>query len=55
MVCASCAHSTDLMHPEDVYELSAKCKDAAERWKPVADELWDEHNREAAPTGESAR
>ena len=34
------AHSTDLQNPEDVHELSAKCKNAAENWAPVADELW---------------
>ena len=45
MVCASCAHSTDLMNPEDVYNLSAKCKNAADNWKPVADELWAERTR----------
>ena len=26
--------------PEDVDELCAKCKAAAEAWQPVADELW---------------
>lgn len=40
MVEISGAKSTDLQNPEDVHDLSAKCKDAAERWAPVADELW---------------
>ncbi len=35
------ALSTDLQNPEDVYELSAKCKNAADRWAPVADGLWE--------------
>lgn len=34
------AHSTDLQSPEDVRALTAKCRNAAERWAPVADELW---------------
>lgn len=35
------AKSTDLESPEDVYELSAKCKEAAENWKITADRLWE--------------
>ena len=35
------AKSTDLENPEDVHELSAKCKDAAANWEPVADRLWE--------------
>ena len=42
MVECSQAHSTDLQAPEDVRELSAKCKGPAEKWKPVADRLWEE-------------
>ncbi len=34
------AHSTDLESPEDVHALTAKCTSAAEKWQPVADELW---------------
>lgn len=40
MVEASGAHSTDLESPEDVHDLSAKCKEAAGNWAVVADELW---------------
>ena len=35
------ADSTDLIHPEDVEQLSAKCIDAAKAWAPVAQDLWD--------------
>lgn len=34
------ARSTDLMHPEDVDELSGKCVNAAEHWAPAAEKLW---------------
>ena len=40
MVHESGAHSTDYAAPEDVDELCAKCRAAAEAWQPVADELW---------------
>ena len=40
MVEESGAHSTDLQNPEDVEELTEKCIPAADRWQPVADELW---------------
>ena len=40
MVKESKSHSTDLQNPEDVDALSQKCKEAAENWKPVADEIW---------------
>ena len=40
MVERSGAHSTDLQNPEDVQELSAKCRNAAEAWEHTADELW---------------
>lgn len=40
MVDRSGAHSTDLQHVEDPHALCEKCRPAAERWKPVADELW---------------
>ena len=36
------AVSTDLEHRENVRELCGKCKDAADKWAPVADELWEE-------------
>lgn len=40
MVKTSGAHSTDLQSPEDAPALSAKCRNAAANWAPVADELW---------------
>ena len=40
MVGASGANSTDLQDPEDVHDLSEKCRTTAENWAPVADELW---------------
>jgi len=40
MVERSGAHSTDLQNPEDVHELTDKCRDAAENWAETADELW---------------
>ena len=36
------AVSTDLEYRENVRELCGKCKDAADKWAPVADELWEE-------------
>lgn len=41
MVEKSGAKSTDMQNPEDVCELSEKCKSAAENWQPVADKLWE--------------
>lgn len=35
------AKSTDLMHPEDVHELSEKCRLTAEKWKISADRIWE--------------
>lgn len=40
MVDESHAPSTEMINPEDVHELMAKTKGPAERWAPVADELW---------------
>ena len=40
MVERSGAHSTDLQKPEDVNDLTGKCFPAADKWQPVADELW---------------
>ena len=34
------AHSTDLQDPEEVTELSEKCRSAAMAWAPVSDALW---------------
>ena len=42
MVEKSESHSTDMTHPEDVHDLSAKCVNAAKNWKPHADKLWHE-------------
>lgn len=36
------AHSTDLQDPENVRELSEKCKHVAEEWAVTADGIWDE-------------
>ena len=48
MVDASGAISTDMIAPEDVHALSAKCEKAAEAWADAADRLWDERNQCAA-------
>ncbi|MFT4142963.1 MAG: radical SAM protein [Mobilitalea sp.] len=42
MVEVSGAKSTDLLHPEDVHDLTKKCKDAAEEWSIKAAHLWEE-------------
>ena len=39
------AHSTDMESPEDVDKLCEKCREKAEKWAPVADELWKESGR----------
>ncbi len=33
--------STDLESPEDVHTLTAKCREAAKNWEPVADKIWN--------------
>jgi len=45
------AHSTDLAAPEDVRDLSEKCREKAEKWAPVADRLWQESHGCAGCTG----
>ena len=40
LVESSGAHSTDLQNPEDVRNLADKCRDKADKWGAVADELW---------------
>ena len=40
MVETSGAYSTDLQNPEDVHDLTAKCRDKAEKWAVTADNLW---------------
>jgi len=42
MVETSGAHSTDLQNPEDVHTLCEKCRHAADCWKPVSEELWEQ-------------
>ncbi|MEG1180068.1 MAG: radical SAM protein, partial [Oscillospiraceae bacterium] len=45
MVDTSAAHSTDMMHPEDVHSLSDKCVPTAKNWAVTADKLWQcSHN-----------
>ena len=40
MVQLSGAASTDLINPEDVHSLSAKCLNAADKWAQAADRIW---------------
>lgn len=49
MVHASNATSTELMAPEDVDDLAAKCADAAKVWAPVAQKLWEEAGKTPVP------
>ena len=48
MVDAAKAKSTDMVNPEDVHDLMKKTLPAAEKWAPVADELWAENRAEKA-------
>lgn len=48
MVDAANAKSTDMVNPEDVHDLMSKTVSAAEKWAPVADELWVENRAEKA-------
>lgn len=41
MIEKSGAKSTDLQNPENVNDLSDKCKDVADKWAPVAEEIWN--------------
>lgn len=52
MVDVSCAKSTDMIDPEDVHYLTSKTAPAAEKWAPVAEELWVE-NRAAKAAAKS--
>ncbi len=45
MVQKSGAHSTDLMHPEKVEDLSDKCVETAKNWKVAADRLWSKSHK----------
>lgn len=42
MVDSSGAKSTDLLQPEDVHDLTAKCTDTARKWALSADRIWSE-------------
>jgi len=44
MVDRSGAKSTEVMAPENVHSLCAKCRTAADNWGPLADKLWQEAN-----------
>ncbi|WP_245241157.1 radical SAM protein [Methanocorpusculum sp. GPch4] len=48
MVDAAKAKSTDMVNPEDVHDLMKKTVPAAEKWAPVAAELWVENRAEKA-------
>jgi MoaA/NifB/PqqE/SkfB family radical SAM enzyme len=48
MVHASHAKSTDMEAPENVDDLGAKTKEAAEKWSPTADRLWAENRKAKA-------
>ena len=41
MVEESGAHSTDLQSPERACDYCNRCIPAAEKWVPVADEIWN--------------
>ncbi|WP_066498589.1 radical SAM protein [Abyssisolibacter fermentans] len=41
MVEKSNAQSTEILNPENVRDLSAKCLNAANKWAPVATKLWE--------------
>ena len=39
------AKSTDMQAPEDVHELTEKCRERAEAWAPVADAIWEKSGK----------
>ena len=45
MVNRAHAHSTDLISPESVEDLTDKCRSYSQEWKVKADELWEESNK----------
>lgn len=55
MVSTSGASSTEYLAPESVEALTAKTAGAAEKWAPVAEELWLEANRSGCPAGAPAQ
>lgn len=46
------AHSTDMQMPENVRQLSEKCREKAELWQPTADRLWNCKNCDSFYCGE---
>lgn len=48
MVDESGAKSTDMQHPEDVHDLTGKCKEVSEIWAKRAETLWAENRAERA-------
>ena len=44
MVKESGAYSTDLAHPEDVSDLTAKCIPVADKWEQTANRIWTEEH-----------
>ena len=44
MVKNSGAHSTEMLSPENVEELTAKTENAAEAWAPIAEKIWNDPN-----------
>jgi len=57
MVAASGAYSTDLACPEKAGDYCGRCVAAAERWAPVADEIWESlpNRRGVLRTGKMAK
>ena len=57
MVEESGAYSTDLASPERACDYCNRCVPAAERWAPVADELWENmpNKRGTLYTGKMAK
>lgn len=49
MVDETGAKSTDIVDPEDVHDMTAKCVKPATAWAPVAQKLWD-----SSPAGQKA-
>ena len=48
MVVESGSFSTDMKHPEDVIDLTSKCRNAAEAWAVTADRIWKETGQDCA-------
>ncbi|MGI6721897.1 MAG: radical SAM protein [Anaerovoracaceae bacterium] len=54
MVHETGAKSTDMESPEDVDVYTGRCVEAAKEWAPVADKLWDAHEKEIAAKNAAA-